>query len=263
MSSKTADPNRIANLVAMAEAARAEFDQAAALHESWKIMAFDGDLHMRMGTSRATTTFRLIRNALRREVILSLMKLWDRVDGPGISMTRLLRALEDPAVLAVFADKVRRLDAQPPDDLGEDMPEETRAKVREAFIKDERLFGCLLAANLLKEVEELRALLRRYDPSGDGRQTFDYLKHLRNERLAHRQVRASEVGQPGGSGDDNAIERFYQDMSKAVRGMFVVVTGIDYRPEDTAELRREHALLFWNGVRGERTEGHPDYRKRP
>jgi hypothetical protein len=33
-----------------------------------------------------------------------------------------------------------------------------------------------------------------------------------------------------------------------------------YDPNETGGVYRHHAELFWAGVKGERTEGHPNYR---
>jgi hypothetical protein len=42
------------------------------------MLAYDKDLHSRMGQSYASQAFLVIRMALRRETLLALMRLWDR-----------------------------------------------------------------------------------------------------------------------------------------------------------------------------------------
>ncbi|HEU4358143.1 MAG TPA: hypothetical protein VFR54_06775 [Xanthobacteraceae bacterium] len=63
--------------------------------------------------------------------------------------------------------------------------------------------------------------------------------------------------------DANEIESFYQDTSKLIRLLLHVVNGVLYGPQDTAEVYRFHAGVFWAGVCGERTEGHPNYQAPP
>lgn len=48
-------------------------------------------------------------------------------------------------------------------------------------------------------------------------------------------------------------------MSKCIHLLFGIVQNTDYRPNETAELRRKYAALLWRGLRGENSKGHPDY----
>lgn len=88
---KTDDPT-IAELQQKVTAAQQEFDLAVAFHEVWKPTAYDEDLHGRLGVSYATQAFRVIRTALRRELILALTRLWDK-DGRAIGMECIAKAL--------------------------------------------------------------------------------------------------------------------------------------------------------------------------
>jgi hypothetical protein len=45
------------------------------VHETWKPIAYDNDLHRRMRTSYATNTFNIVRVALRRKMVLALLRL--------------------------------------------------------------------------------------------------------------------------------------------------------------------------------------------
>ena len=72
-----ADP-KIVSLREHVEAPQQEFDMAVAFHETWKPTAYDEDLHKRMGKSYATNAFKVVRLALRREMMLALMRLWDK-----------------------------------------------------------------------------------------------------------------------------------------------------------------------------------------
>ena len=69
---------KIASLRKQVEAAQQEFDMAVTFHETWKPLAYDKDLHKRMGDSFATHTFLVVRSALRREMLLALMRIWDK-----------------------------------------------------------------------------------------------------------------------------------------------------------------------------------------
>ncbi len=71
------DP-KIADLGAEVKAAQQEFDMAVTFHEVWKPAAYDKDLHHRMGKSYASNAFNVVRVALRREMLLALMRLWDK-----------------------------------------------------------------------------------------------------------------------------------------------------------------------------------------
>ena len=68
------DP-KIINLRKLVNAAQEEFDLAVAYHEVWKPAAYNTELHHRMGPSYASQAFRVIRSALRREMVLALMRL--------------------------------------------------------------------------------------------------------------------------------------------------------------------------------------------
>ena len=82
------------------------------------------------------------------------------------------------------------------------------------------------------------------------------MQTLRNERLAHRAIAAAT----GSNATDEEVESFYQDMSKLIGLLLSLVMGNAYNPDDTAQVYRFHSKFFWAAVRGERTEGHPNFR---
>ena len=51
---------------------------AMAFTRAWKPAAYDRDLHQRLGTSYAANTFNVIRQVLRREMVLALWRIWAR-----------------------------------------------------------------------------------------------------------------------------------------------------------------------------------------
>ena len=62
---------------------------------------------------------------------------------------------------------------------------------------------------------------------------------------------------------DVEIESFYQDNSELIRLLLSLVEADVYDPKDTAEIYRHYATFFWAGMRGEQTEGHPNYSAPP
>jgi hypothetical protein len=104
------------------------------------------------------------------------------------------------------------------------------------------------------------ALIAKYSKDGSHSAVRDKLKTLRDERLAHRQIEAAATGP---NATDGEIESFYQDTSELVRLLLSLVEALASDPQDAAEVDRHYATLFWAGVRGERTEGHPNYRAPP
>ena len=226
----------IASLRKQVEAAQQEFDMAVRFHETWKPLAYDKDLHNRMGDSFATHTFLVVRLALRREMLLALMRLWDR-DGRNVGMEfSIADLLRDQAVVhALAADRAVRIGMADEEDQ--------------------------MRSDLSQRASEAIALVEKYSETGSHYATLRKLRRLRNQHLAHRP--AKEVVATGLDPTDVEIESFYQDNSKLIGLLLSLVAGIAYDPNDTAEVYRFYAKFFWAGVRGERTEGHPNYRAPP
>ncbi len=107
---------------------------------------------------------------------------------------------------------------------------------------------------------EAAALIAKYSKDGSHKAVRDRLKTLRDERLAHRQIKAAPTGP---NTTDREIESFYQDTSELVRLLLSLVEALAYDPQDAASVYQHYASHFWAGVRGERTEGHPNYRVPP
>jgi hypothetical protein len=68
------DDPKIVALKQKVTAAQQEFDMAVTFHEIWKPAAYDQELHSRLGNSYATQAFLVTRTALRREMLLSLVR---------------------------------------------------------------------------------------------------------------------------------------------------------------------------------------------
>jgi hypothetical protein len=222
------DP-KINTLRAKIEAAQQEFDLAVAFHEVWKPAAYDEGLHKRMGASYSTHAFLVVRTALRREMLLALMRLWDRGEKP-VGMEFIGETLGNEHIMNALA-------------IG-------RARIvgSEDQVRQE----------LCQRAAETIALIKKYSSGGSHYAVREKLKKLRDKLLAHRETGPGAVTGPDAS--DEEIEAFYQDMSELVRLLLSLVKGLAYHPAEAAEVYRHYATLFWAGVRGERTEGHPNYR---
>jgi len=226
------DDPKIVSLREKVNAAHQEFDMAVTFHEVWKPAAFDDDLHRRMGASYATNAFFVARAALRREMLLALMRLWDK-DARAVGMESIAATLGDKCVIdALAADRAARIG----------LPE------AEGQMRKE-LGQCADAAITLVD---------KYSDGGSHGAVRRKLKKLRNERLAHRQTDATAIAEADPTAGE--IESFYQDMSELIRLLLSLVMAVAYNPEDTGDVYRHHAKFFWDGVRGEQTEGHPSYR---
>jgi hypothetical protein len=206
-------------------AAREEFDLAVIFHEVWKPAAYDEDLRKRMGVSFATNAFYVVRTALRREMWLALMRLWDKRP-EAVRLEFVAKTLRKPHVInALAADRATRLPA-------------SEIEIRQ---------------HLKQTAKQAIDLIDKYSNDGSTRQK---MQTLRNGRLAHREIAPAT----GSSATDEEVESFYQDMSKLIGLLLSLVMAKAYDPDDTAEVYRFHAKFFWAAVRGERTEGHPNFR---
>jgi hypothetical protein len=223
--------SRIAPLRDSVKAAQQEFDMAVMFHESWKPTVYDDDLHRRIGTSYATHTFNVVRAALRREMVLALMRLWD-TPRHALRLEHIARTLRDPTFIDALATNRTPL------------PEAKEQMKRE----------------LARRAGEVLTLIDKYSKGGSDYAIRHKLQRMRNERLAHRDVTAAAATGP--SVTDEEIESFYRDNSEIVRLLLSTVNAHAYDPAEAAEVFRQYATHFWAGARGERTEGHPYYRSR-
>ncbi|SEJ77212.1 hypothetical protein SAMN03159495_4452 [Pseudomonas sp. NFR16] len=119
------------------------------------------------------------------------------------------------------------------------------------------------------------SLINKYSEGGAAAEVLRKLKTLRHERLAHRQLpdapaavlEADASDQPSQEGEktvwatDDEIEVFYQDNLEIVRLLLSLVQGVAFDLSEATMVYKHHAKHFWASARGERTEGHPHYRK--
>jgi hypothetical protein len=217
------------------EAAQEEAILAVQFHETWRPTVADPELQKRMGHSFATHSFHIIRMALRREVMLALMRLWDR-DGRSVKLTGIAELLRDKA----FFDELVRYRA---------------SRLGYSFDITDRMHEALEPKR-----DTILTLVRKYTHGKEHSAVLERLKTIRDEILAHRQVQ--EPTDPAGlQNTDDEVEEFYQDTLQIVSLMLSVFLATTFDiAEDGAGVFRHHADFFWAAARGERTEGHPRYR---
>jgi hypothetical protein len=226
------EPMSFADLTAKVQAAQNEFDMAVQFHEVWKPTLYDEDLRRRMGVSYATNAFYVVRAALRREMLLALMRLWDR-DARAIGMEAIAETLrKDSFIDSLAADRAARIG----------LPQSVDQ----------------MRIEVGKTADAATTLVDKYSKGGSHFGVRKKLQTLRNEHLAHRQT--SLTAAAGADATDVEIEAFYIDNSKLIGLLLSLVTATCYDPQDTAGVYRYYATFFWAGARGEQTEGHPNYR---
>lgn len=81
------------------------------------------------------------------------------------------------------------------------------------------------------------------------------LRKLRNQRLAHTQVKARALANRNAI--DRAVEAFYQDNARLISAFMSAVTAVGYDPLETGEVYRFYAKFFWDSVHGERVKDLP------
>ncbi len=220
------DP-KIIKLRESVRAAQQEFDMAVMFHESWKPAAYDVSVHQRISHSYAGHTFNIIRVALRRELVLALMRLWDtRKD--SLRLENIARTLGDPDVI---------------DALSKD-----RAPSPES--------EALMKQDLARHASKAIALIKKYEKGGSGFSTLEALRRMRHKRLAHRDVTNGAVTGPDAT--DNQIDAFYRDNSEIVKLLLGAVNAVAYDPSEAADVFGHYAKHFWAGVSSERSANHPN-----
>ena len=215
------DNSKIVDLRRMVTAAQQEFDMAVTFHEVWKPAAYDQDLHSRLGKSYATQAFLITRTALRREMLLALIRLWDS-NTKAIRMRCIAATVGEKEVNAALAlDRDNHLGW--PEDFDE------------------------MRNDLKKRATEVGLIVEKYMKGGARHAVFKKLLALRHERLAHRQLIPATA--TGANATDEEIEDFYQDNAKLIQILLGVVNAMAYDPQDTAKVYRLYASHFWGTFR--------------
>jgi hypothetical protein len=224
--------HRLRRAKLLVAAAEDEMLLAVMFHETWKPTAYDGDLRDRIGGSYAAHTFEIIRLALRREVVMALMRLWDD-HRQALKINSIVDILQSGECFdALMRERVSVLG----------VPEEDADAIREME---------------LRQRDEMVTLVRKHTHSNDPSPLLDRLRTIRHEQLAHRQAE-----QPTDPADllatDEEVEELYQDTRKIINYMALLLLGRSfYLALDSGRSYRESAQYFWESVRGEGAEGHP------
>jgi len=238
----------IKQLKRMVTAAQQEIEMAIMFHETWRPAAYDSDLHERVGTSYAAHSFQIIRLALRRESLLALTRLWDS-NKAAVRMSLILHRLKDKAFFEALVQVTARR-------LG------LRTMLNPVFLNE----------RMQIQRDEVAELIEKYSEGGTHSRVLKNLIILRHQRLAHRQfpgdpVSAAESGEVVQAFEDSPIwptdveiEQFYQDNLEIMRILMSLVNGLAYDLSEATNVYKHHAKYFWASARGERTEGHPNYR---
>lgn len=214
------DDPKIVTLREMVTAAQQEFDMATTFHEIWRPAAYDQDLHRRLGKSLASQAFLVMRTALRREMLLALVRLWDN-NKQAIRMQSVWSTLREREVVDALA-----------------LARVNRLGVPEAIAE--------MRNDLGKKAADAIHLIGKYLDGGAGRALLQELLALRHERLAHRQLASTTV--TGANATDDEIEGFYQDNSKLIRILLSLVHAMAYDPQETAEIYKRYSTCFWGRV---------------
>lgn len=233
------DAPEIVALRAKVRAAQEELDFALRCHEAWKPAAYDKELHERIGHSLAAHTFVLVRVALRREMLLALLRLWD-TDKRSVNMHGIANSLRDKRIIDALA--------------GEPATPGIQTSPTSNQIK--RAVGETLRQQATAAIE----IIGKYEKGGSGYASFTRLWALRNERLAHRQIGPTPIDDSVQDTVDEEIEILYQDASQLITLLSHVVERTGYAPQDFADVYAAYTAYFWAGVRSEQKEGHPNYK---
>ncbi|MGE8066182.1 hypothetical protein [Pseudomonas sp. NPDC089569] len=241
------DIERLKNMV---DTARQEIELAVMFHETWRPAAYDTGLHDRIGTSYAAHAFQIIRLSLRRELLLALTRLWDS-NKQAVRMSLIADRLRDP----IFFEALVQFRAR-------------RTSLRSKFAPE------AMRKSLTPQRDQILNLINKYSEGGTASEVLKKLRMLRHQHLAHRQLPnapiavagSDTIGQQGEEAEpvvwatDNEIEAFYQDNLDIIRLLLSLVQGLAYDLSEATKVYKHHAKYFWASARGERTEGHPDYR---
>ena len=217
--------DEIAETEIMVQAAYDEILMAVMFHECWKVATFSPDLHSRIDMSRTAYTFQIIRTSLRREMLLGLMRIWDK-DNRSIRMNKIVDNLKN----ASFFDELskKRLMSGFGDFSG--------------VVKEVMHRGALIRFVELRD--KIIAIRKKYQDGGSGYEVFKKIRTIRNHHLAHREYKITEIASV--SAEDQGIEDFYSDTLEIVKHLVALVLATACDLDGTVDLCRNHATLFWD-----------------
>ncbi|MDR6582798.1 hypothetical protein HBH1_01267 [Herbaspirillum sp. BH-1] len=214
-------------------AAQDEILMAVAFYETWRPTIENADLANQLGTSFATNAFNVIQFSLQRELLLALVRIWD-TNKKSLRMTAIREKLKR-------ADIVERI-----------VQDRKRAMGMRADVS-----GPLRAA-IGPKCAHAVTLISKYIDGGARFRKLQKLVDIRHLRLAHRQLASPENGMPEVVRAE--IDEIYLETIEIVQTLLSAVNAVSFPMGEAAEASRHYAEMFWQGVRGERTQGHPAFK---
>ena len=200
---------------------------AVACFEIFRVAARDKTLLDRLGKSFSTGAFNAIRNSLYREVVLALMRIWDKSPKNNLRMEEIILNLTRSEVVASI--KRRRREAF--GDMGHN------ADAAEAQVE--------------REIRQIKFIQNRI-MRGSLRNAFKALEKHRNEFLAHSTLGRSSASEIRDVvyGDERYLLRWSAILSKKLNLLLDLHTSprSDFRDFKIA------AKCFWGPVRAETVE---------
>jgi hypothetical protein len=118
----------------------------------------------------------------------------------------------------------------------------------------------LMRVEMEKKADQSLAIIGKYSKDGERHAFLEQIRRLRHKRLAHREtLGASAITAVTFDPSDQKVEELLQDSSNLIRLLLSLALGTISSPLQAAGVFRDYATLFWASVRGEQTEGHPNY----
>jgi len=217
------------HLVASVKALMREVDMATTFYAAWRPLVDDKELEQRFGRSYATRTLNDINKALKREMLLSLCRLWDRKRDGGISLTWVLDRLTNKEFKSYMIEKIYF-----------NMPKEFFNSTCEDFCS---------AFSVENDINDCIRILRLYMRGGENHKILESARGIRNKFLAHHQVIEPET--PIVQHGQEDFEKFYNDMVFISNILMSVVCRTLYDPLDLQRQLAKCASHFWKNAQSE------------
>lgn len=227
-----AEPPTIREMGDIVQASLGEFAYAMALHEAWKPAAFDVSLHARLDESYAANTFNVVRTALRRELLMTLARLWDSQH----------KAID----LSQFSGWLRS------DTFIDRLIEHRKVYSDKGSIQD------LFRGDLTRRCEVAASTIAKFKPGGEQHAHLKCLIAVRGQDLAHHQMGRAKASPL--TLDEKDVEAIYVGSAEIIGHLMSIINATAITPLEGAGVYAGYARRFWAPVRGESIEGHPEHR---
>jgi hypothetical protein len=230
----------------------ADLREAVATYAVYSQAASDSDLLNRLGKSRATAAFTLVRTQLLRTIVMALMRIWDNGRHNNSPIEKIVAVIGRPKVTAQI--KERRLRQRSTMDFRDytvhnsDEERQQMAAALHAIVRND-------AERAAREVDaELIACQQMIELTRTGTlgETVRLLRGLRNRRLAHTEIvipsnRPAEA-RPVQAGDGSQL---LSATVPIVERLNLLVSDLNVRFDSLERVYNRHAACFWLNVRGE------------